>query len=389
MDSISSNELKLGILGGGQLGKMLIEAASDWNIQCHVLDLDPECSCAHLAYQFTCGSFRDYETVYNFGKGLQKITIEIEHVNVEALFQLQQEGKEIFPKPEVLQIIQDKGKQKLFYEDNDLPTANFQIIENKEELIELIKEEKISFPFVQKSTRSGYDGRGVSIIRNENELDKLLDGECLIEDNIDFEKELAIIAVRNNAGDVACFPAVEMEFHKEANLVEFLFAPANISQTTEQKAEAVATDCINAFEMTGILAVEMFLTKNGEILINEVAPRAHNSGHHTIEANFSSQYQQLLRTIFNFPLGSVKMRNSAIMINILGEAGYSGEAKYEGLNGCLGLEGLYMHLYGKKITKPFRKMGHVTIIGDDMDELKEKAKFVKGHLKVTSNNKPV
>ncbi|MFI5173015.1 MAG: 5-(carboxyamino)imidazole ribonucleotide synthase [Chitinophagales bacterium] len=384
MNPVTSGELQLGILGGGQLGKMLIEAASNWNISCHVLDPDPECACAHLAYSFTCGSFKDYETVYNFGKDLQKITIEIEHVNVEALFQLENEGKDIYPKPEVLKIIQDKGKQKLFYEDNDLPTANFQVIENKAELIELIHEKKILFPFVQKSCKAGYDGKGVSIIRSESDLDKLLDGECVIEDIIDFEKELAIIVARNKDGNTICFPPVEMEFHPEANLVEFLFAPAHINNSIEAKAETIAMDCISAFGMTGILAVEMFLTKDGEILINEVAPRAHNSGHHTIEANFTSQYEQLLRTIFDIPLGSTAMRGNAIMVNILGEDGFTGEAKYEGLKECLKEEGLYVHLYGKKITKPFRKMGHVTIIGEDESLMREKADMVKKKLKVIS-----
>lgn len=382
MNSVASGELQLGILGGGQLGKMLIEAASDWNISCHVLDPDPECACAHLAYKFSCGDFKDYETVYNFGQNLQKITIEIEHVNVDALLQLKHEGRDIYPDPEILKIIQDKGRQKSFYEDNELPTSNFQIIENKEELIELIKEEKIIFPFVQKSCRSGYDGKGVAIIKTENDLYKLLEGECVIEDIVDFEKELAVIVARGSDGKIICFPPVEMEFHPEANLVEFLLAPANINKEIEEKAYSVAEDCINAFGGTGILAVEMFLTRQGVILINEVAPRPHNSGHHTIEANYTSQYQQLLRTIFNLPLGSTVIRGKSVMVNILGEDGYTGEAKYEGLNDCLKVEGLYIHLYGKKITKPFRKMGHVTIIGDDEMVLREKAKMVKEKLKI-------
>ena len=384
MNAISSGELELGILGGGQLGKMLIEAASDWNIQCHVLDPDPKCPCALLAPNFVCGSFKDYETVYQFGKNLQKITIEIEHVNVEALFQLEKEGKEIFPKPEVLKLIQDKGKQKMFYEDNVLPTANFQIIENKTELINLIREEKVIFPFVQKSCTAGYDGKGVIVIKGQSDIDDLLEGECVIEDVIDFEKELAVIVARNTNGETKCFPVVEMEFHKEANLVEFLFAPAHIDNTTAEKAYKIAIDCIEAFNMYGILAVEMFLTKEGEILINEVAPRAHNSGHHTIEANYTSQYEQLLRCIFNIPLGSTGTRSSSVMINILGDENFSGEAKYLGLKNCLQMEGVYVHLYGKKITKPFRKMGHVTIIGSDEKVLREKANFVKETLKVQS-----
>ncbi len=381
---ISSGDLNLGILGGGQLGKMLIEAASDWNIACHVLDPDPNCPCSNLAAHFVCGSFKDYETVYQFGKNLQKITIEIEHVNVEALIQLEREGKEIFPKPEVLKLIQDKGKQKMFYEDNGLPTSNFQIIENKEELINLINEEKIIFPFVQKSCTAGYDGKGVAIIRGDEDIPDLLEGECVVEDLIDFEKELAVIVARNKDGVISCFPAVEMEFHKEANLVEFLLAPANISGAIKQKANEVAEACIKAFDLVGILAVEMFLTKQGEVLINEVAPRPHNSGHHTIEANFTSQYGQILRCIFDIPFGSTAVRSKSVMINLLGEEGYNGEAKYVGLKESLQLEGVYVHLYGKKMTKSFRKMGHVTILGDDEKILRQKANFIKSNLRILS-----
>lgn len=382
MQTVKTGDLKLGILGGGQLGKMLIEAASNWNIQCYVLDPDAECSCAHLAFHFTCGSFKDYETVYAFGQKVDKITIEIEHVNVEALQQLKEEGKIIYPDPEVLKIIQDKGKQKLFYEDNELPTAFFQVLEDKQEIIDLVHEGKINLPFVQKSCRSGYDGKGVQVIRNESDLDNLLDGESVIEDLIDFEKELAVIVARDHNGNVTVFPAVEMEFHPTANLVEFLFAPANIREQHAHMAEVIATETIRAFNVVGILAVEMFLTRDGEVLINEVAPRPHNSGHHTIEANFTSQYEQLLRCIFDLPLGSTAMRSPAVMVNLLGEDNYMGTAIYSGLPECLALEGVYVHLYGKKVTKPFRKMGHVTIINNDMEVAKELARFVKDNLKI-------
>ncbi len=384
MGEIRSNDLELGILGGGQLGKMLIEAASNWNIRCHVLDPDPECSCAQLAYNFTCGSFRDFETVYNFGKHLQKITIEIEHVNVDALFRLKAEGREIFPDPEVLKIIQDKGRQKMFFEDNELPSSNFQLIESKEELIQLIQENMISMPFVQKSCTSGYDGKGVSVIKNEGDTDKLLSGECVIEDLVEIEKELSVIAARTHTGEIVCYPVVEMDFHPEANLVELLSAPASITKEQSDLAESIASDTINAFGMTGILAVELFLTKSGEIFINEVAPRPHNSGHHTIEANYTSQYEQLLRCVFGFPPGSTALRNHAVMVNVLGEDGYTGEAVYRGMEACLGKEGVYLHLYGKKITKPFRKMGHVTVIGDDFSSVHETATFIKQNLKVIS-----
>ncbi len=382
MKAIASGDLTLGILGGGQLGKMLIEAASNWNIQCHVLDPDAECSCAHMAHTFVQGSFKDYDTVYNFGKNLQKITIEIEHVNVEALIQLEKEGKTIYPKPAVLQIIQDKGKQKSFYATNDLPTAPFSLLSNLQEVLAGIQNGTITYPFVQKSCTAGYDGKGVAVIRNANDLPKLLEGACVIEQLIDFEKELAVIVARDIDGKTTCFPAVEMEFHPVANLVEFLLAPAIISEQAAAKAQKIAEDCITAFGLTGILAVEMFLTKSGEILINEVAPRPHNSGHHTIEANYVSQYEQLLRTIFEIPMGDTTPRDHGVMVNILGEDGYTGEALYEGLKECLAIPGVFVHLYGNKITKPFRKMGHVTIVGKDANAIKATAKLVKEQLKV-------
>lgn len=382
MQTVNTGDLKLGILGGGQLGKMLIEAASNWNIQCFVLDPDPECACAHLAYQFTCGSFKDFETVYAFGQQLDKITIEIEHVNVEALVQLKEEGKIIYPDPEVLKIIQDKGKQKLFYEDNDLPTAYFQLLDNKDEILDLVNEGKINLPFVQKTCKAGYDGKGVQIIRKAEDIEKLLHGASVIEDLIDFEKELAVIVARDHQGNTTVYPAVEMEFHPTANLVEFLSAPAHISEKHAYMAELIATQTITAFNIVGILAVEMFLTKDGEVLINEVAPRPHNSGHHTIEANFTSQYEQLLRCIFDLPLGSTALRSPAVMVNLLGEDGFTGNAIYQGLPECLDHEGVYVHLYGKKITKPFRKMGHVTIINSELNTAKELARFVKDNLKV-------
>jgi 5-(carboxyamino)imidazole ribonucleotide synthase len=382
VDAVNQKDLKLCILGGGQLGKMLIEAASDWNIQCFVLDPDPHCSCAHLATEFTCGNFSDFDTVYNFCQKADKVTIEIEHVNAEALLLLQKEGKQIYPDPSALQIIQDKGKQKAFFEDNALPTSNFQIIETKDELLELLSEEKINFPFVQKSCKAGYDGKGVCVVRTKPDSRELLDGESVIEDLVEIDKELSVIAVRNSTGITLCFPPVEMEFHPTANLVEYLHAPAGISERHRQLAEDIAVKTITAFQITGILAVEMFLTKKGEILINEVAPRPHNSGHHTIEANYVSQYQQLLRCIFDIPLGATELRSPAIMVNLLGEAGYQGEAKYYGLKECLSMQGVYVHLYGKKMTKPFRKMGHVTILAENISAAKEKAKFIKDTLKV-------
>lgn len=382
MDSVNQETLQLGILGGGQLGKMLIEEASDWNIHCHVLDPDPECSCAQLTRDFTCGSFRDFDTVYNFGKDLHTITIEIEHVNTDALRKLQQEGKSVYPDPEVLSVIQDKGRQKSFYAAKKLPTVDFYLHENLAAVRHALGAGKLQYPFVLKVCKAGYDGKGVQVVRSEEDLSTLPDVPVVAETHADIVKELSVIAARDHAGTLRCFPAVEMEFHPGANLVDLLFAPADIDTQTEQRARDLAADTIRAFDMTGILAVEMFLTRDGSLLINEVAPRPHNSGHHTIEANRTSQYGQLLRILFGMPLGDTALRSPALMLNILGEPGYSGPARYIGMREVLAIEDVYLHLYGKKVTKPLRKMGHVTILDGDRNRAREKAGFIKRTLKI-------
>ena len=382
MNAVRGEDLNLHILGGGQLGKMLIEAASDWNIRCHVLDSDPNCSCSRLAWSFTNGHFNDFQTVIDFCKDATHITIEIEHVNTDALRQLKSEGKHVYPDPDMLDIIKDKGKQKQFYANHQIPTSPFRLFDSEEEIISNIENKKLTLPFVQKSRTAGYDGKGVKVIRNQNDVSNLITGQSLAEDLIPFQKELAVIVARGPDGDIKAFPAVEMEFHPTANLVEFLLSPAQISQSLEQKAQDLACKVIDAFGLTGILAVEMFLTNEGEILVNEVAPRPHNSGHHTIEANITSQYQQLLRCIFELPLGNTDLTTTARMVNLLGEDGYTGSAIYEGLAECLAEPGVYVHLYGKKITKPFRKMGHVTIVDKDPISTLKKANFVKQQLKI-------
>jgi 5-(carboxyamino)imidazole ribonucleotide synthase len=382
MQGVKGDDLQLHILGGGQLGKMLIESASDWNIRCFVLDPDPDCSCAHLAWQFTCGNFKDYQTVMDFCANATYITIEIEHVNTQALRDLKQQGKHVFPDPDMLDIIKDKGRQKNFYRQHQIPTSAFEIFDSADAIRQAVHDGRWQLPFVQKSCTAGYDGKGVQIIRQTADLDYLLPGDSLLEELVPFSKELAVIVARNEQGETLAYPAVEMDFHPTANLVEFLLSPAHIDTHLEQKARELAVQTIQAFQITGILAVEMFLTEQGDILVNEVAPRPHNSGHHTIEANYTSQYQQLLRAIFNLPLGSTALTSTAVMVNLLGEDGYSGHAIYEGLRECLALEGVYVHLYGKKITKPFRKMGHVTIVDKTAEVAREKANFVKNHLKI-------
>ncbi|MEZ5052953.1 MAG: 5-(carboxyamino)imidazole ribonucleotide synthase [Chitinophagales bacterium] len=382
MQQVKGHDLTLHILGGGQLGKMLIEAASDWNIRCHVLDPDPDCSCSRLAWQFTCGSFKDYDAVMAFCAEAHYITIEIEHVNTDALRDLKAQGKQVFPDPDMLDIIKDKGKQKNFYAEHGIPTSPFTLYDDADAIRQAVASGTRTLPFVQKSCTAGYDGKGVQVVRTKADLDKLLPDASLAEELIPFEKELAVIVARSTNGDTKAFPAVEMEFHPTANLVEFLLSPAHINSELEQKAQQLAVRTIEAMNLYGVLAVEMFLTADGDILVNEVAPRPHNSGHHTIEANITSQYQQLLRSIFGLPLGSTALTTTSMMVNLLGEDGYTGEAIYEGLPECLAIEGVYVHLYGKKITKPFRKMGHVTIVDIDTAKAREKANFVKDNLKI-------
>lgn len=368
---------KLGVLGGGQLGRMLIQSGLDWNINFSILDPDAAAPCSQIA-EFTNGKLTDYQTVIDFGKSCDLITIEIENVNVNALKDLEKAGKKIFPQPHIIELIQDKRKQKEFYKKHQIPTADFILVENREE----VKANKAFLPAVNKLGKEGYDGRGVQILRSENDLEKAFDSPGHLEKLIDFEKEIAVIVARNERGEIKSFPAVEMVFHPEANLVEYLFSPAQISAQVEQQAQHIAQDLISKLKLTGILAVEMFVTKDQKVLVNEVAPRPHNSGHQTIEANYTSQYQQHLRAILNLELGDTRVRIPSAMVNLLGEEGFSGMAVYEGLEEVLKTEGVYVHLYGKKLTKPFRKMGHVTIVDSNIESLKKKVNFVKEHLKV-------
>jgi len=376
---MSVQSTKFGVLGGGQLGRMLIQSAIDYNIDVHVLDPDPNAPCNSLAKSFASGDLKDYETVYQFGKTLDLLTIEIENVNTKALKDLRdKEGVTIYPQPEVIELIQDKRVQKQFYKNNDIPTADFILTDTKEDVLK-----NASFlPAVNKLGKEGYDGRGVQILKTEADLDKAFEKPSLLEKLVDFDKEIAVIVSRNVDGDVKTYPAVELVFHPEANLVEYLFSPASIENSVEARAEAIAKDVIEKLDMVGLLAVEMFVTQEGEVLVNEVAPRPHNSGHQTIEANDTSQYEQHLRAIFNLPAGDTSIIIPSAMVNLLGEDGYTGEAQYEGIEKVMGLAGTHIHLYGKKLTKPFRKMGHVTIVDQDVDRLKEKVQFVKQTLKV-------
>ncbi|WP_026966807.1 5-(carboxyamino)imidazole ribonucleotide synthase [Algoriphagus terrigena] len=379
MTHTSQNQI-LGILGGGQLGRMLIQSAINYNQDIHILDPDSNAPCKDIAQQFRIGSLKDFDTVYAFGKNCDVITVEIEAVNTEALQKLADEGKKVFPQPAILKLIQDKREQKQFYLQHGIPTADFVLTENKADVIA----KKAFLPAVNKLGKEGYDGRGVQILRCEDDLDNAFDAPGLLEKLIDFDKEIAVTVARNEAGDLVAYPAVECAFHPTANLVEFLFAPAQISPEIEQKAQEIAKDVILKLDMVGILAVELFVTKSGEVLVNEIAPRPHNSGHHTIEANFTSQFEQHLRSVMNWPLGNPDLRCPAAMINLLGEDGFSGPVLVEGKEEALAEKGVYIHLYGKKLTKPFRKMGHVTILDDDISSLKAKAYRIKELIKIKS-----
>lgn len=371
---------RIGILGGGQLGLMLLQAAVDWNLDIHVMDPDADAPCRKIAPHFQQGSLQDFDTVYNFGKSLDVITIEIEKVNVDALEKLEQEGKKIYPQPSVIRQIQDKRIQKQFYRDQQLPTADFVLTDDRADVANYVD----FLPAFHKLGKDGYDGRGVQRIASADDLQKAFDKPGLLEKAVPFEKELAVIVARNEHGQTTTFPTVEMVFHPEHNLVEYLFAPAEILTEIDQKAQEIAAKTAEAFGIVGLLAVELFLTPEGEVLINEVAPRPHNSGHHTIRANATSQYEQHWRAILGLPLGSTKAYGPSAMVNLLGEDGYEGPAVYEGMETLLATPEVFPFLYWKAITKPFRKMGHITIMDDALDALRTKVEFVKKNIRVIS-----
>jgi 5-(carboxyamino)imidazole ribonucleotide synthase len=371
-------DLKLGILGGGQLGRMLIQESINLNVTTYVLDPDPNAPCKDICQDFTVGSLTDYDTVYRFGKTVDLLTIEIEKVNVDALEQLENEGIIVYPQSRVIRLIQDKGIQKQFFKENDIPTAAFQLIVDKSEL----SNAGIPLPYIQKLRKDGYDGRGVHRVRTAADLENAFEAPSLIEEWIDFEKELAVIVSRNEDGEIKTFPCVEMDFNPEANLVEFLISPSGLAPDILERADKLAMKIAEDMKIVGVLAVELFLTRNGDLLVNELAPRPHNSGHHTIEGNFTSQYEQHLRAIFNLPLGNTQAISNAVMVNLLGEKGYEGLAEYEGIDEIMRIDGVYVHLYGKKVTKPFRKMGHVIVLDADREKAIEKARFVQKTVKV-------
>ncbi len=377
-----SNNFKVGILGGGQLGRMLLQESPNIDVRLCIMDKDPEAPTARMAYEFCNEDIQDYDAVFAFGQDKDVITVEIENVNIEALEALEKQGKKVFPQPRVLRIIKDKGLQKQFYADHNIPTAPFHLCKNAADFKKNINK----IPVVQKLRVGGYDGRGVQIIKSEEDFDKLFNEPNILEEMIDFEKEISVIVARNESGQISHFPVVECEFNPEANLVEFLFSPALISEAIEEEAISIAKKTIEALDMVGLLAVEMFITKQGKVLVNEAAPRPHNSGHHTIECNTTSQFGQHLRAILNLPLGSTKLIRPGVMINLLGAEAHSGPVYYENLDQALEIPGVFIHLYGKTHTKPFRKMGHITTVGRDLNAAIKKAKEVQSMVRVISKD---
>ena len=379
MKNYFSSNFKLGVLGGGQLGRMLLTETQKFDIYTLILDGATNAPCADICNEFHIGDLMDYQTVYNFGKKVDLLTIEIEHVNIEALLQLEKEGLTVYPQASVLKTIQHKGIQKDFFKNNDIPTANYKRFTS----IESLKKE-VRPPFVWKSAQFGYDGMGVKVVRSASEIDTLSETDCIVEDLIPFKNELAVIVARNKDGETKTYPVVEMEFHPTANQVEYVICPARIDSRVANKAQEIALHVANAFQFVGLLAVEMFQTKDDEILVNEVAPRTHNSGHYSIEASYTNQFEQHLRAILNLPLGNTESKVAGIMVNLVGEEGHTGNVVYQNMEEILKIDGVTPHIYGKKETRPFRKMGHVTIVNKNIDDARKIAEKVKKTIRVIS-----
>ena len=377
-----SSEFKLGILGGGQLGKMLLAETRKFDIQTYVLDPSAAAPSQFGATHFFVGDLMDFDTVYEFGKKVDLLTIEIENINLDALDKLETEGLKVFPSPKTLRLIQNKGVQKDFYFQNNIPTSRHQRFADINQLKSAVSSSAVEMPFVWKAAQFGYDGNGVKVVRSFSDIENLPNVECIAEQMVPFKNELAVIVTRSESGEVKTYPVVEMEFHSEANQVEYVICPARIDERVAKKATEVALKVSNAFNHVGLLAVEMFQTNDDEILVNEVAPRPHNSGHYSIEASYTSQFENHLRAILNLPLGNTASIVAGIMVNLVGAEGYNGNVIYENIEKIMAIDGVTPHIYGKRETRPFRKMGHVTIVNEDMATARKIAEEVKKSIKV-------
>ncbi|MGA0274102.1 MAG: 5-(carboxyamino)imidazole ribonucleotide synthase [Flavobacteriaceae bacterium] len=374
----------IGILGGGQLGKMLLTTTRQWDLTTHVMDPSPEAPARIGCNHFTQGDLMEYQDVLDFGKKVDLLTIEIENINTKALAELEKQGVKVYPQAAVLELIQNKCKQKEFYQKKGIPTAPFQVFNSKEALKDAVVRGRVSFPFVWKSAAMGYDGFGVQIIRSNQDLETVSEGGCMAEDLVAIEKEIGVIVCRSVSGETVSYPSVEMEFHPTANQVEFVLSPARISKKIEEKAREVALEVSKAYQHVGLLAVELFLTKEGEIWVNEVAPRPHNSGHYSIEASYTSQFEQHIRALLDLPLGNPENKVAGVMVNLVGAEGHQGPVYYKNMEHILAIEGVCPHIYGKKETRPFRKMGHITIVNKNLETARQIAAQVKETIEVIS-----
>jgi len=379
-----SSDFTLGILGGGQLGKMLLADTRKFDIATAVLDPSTAAPARLACNRFQQGDLMDFDTVYAFGKSVDLLTFEIEHVNTNALERLESEGTPVFPSPAMLRIIQNKIAQKQFYDRNNIPTAPFTAYDCLADLERATGGGEIDFPFVWKSAQFGYDGNGVKVVRRMEDLADLPTDACIAEVMVPFKNELAVIVARSSSGEVKTYPVVEMEFHPEANQVDYVICPARIDNAVAEKATSLALKVSGSFNHVGLLAVEMFQTHDDEILVNEVAPRPHNSGHYSIEASYTSQFEQHLRAILDLPLGNTESKVAGIMVNLVGEEGFSGNVHYENIDRIMAIEGVTPHIYGKRQTRPFRKMGHVTIVNEDISKARKIAEEVKKTIRVVS-----
>ena len=379
-----STSKTIGILGGGQLGKMLLNTTRQWDINTHVLDPSPEAPARIACNLFVQGDLMDYQTVMEFGKNVDVLTIEIENVNSEALIDLEKQGVQVYPQGRVLKIIQNKYRQKEFYKKNRIPTSGFEFFESKEALKDAVARGFVSFPFVWKSESMGYDGYGVKMIRSNQDLETISEGGCLAEDLVTIHKEIGVIVCRRPSGETVSYPSVEMEFHPTANQVEYVLSPARISNQIEKKAQEIARQVSEAFQHVGLLAVELFVTKEGDVWVNEVAPRPHNSGHFSIEASYTSQFEQHIRALLDLPLGSTQNKVSGVMVNLVGSENHQGPVRYKNIEHIMAIEGVNPHIYGKKETRPFRKMGYITIVNESLEIARQIAEQVKETIEVIS-----
>mgnify|MGYP001314443927 FL=1 len=375
---------KLGILGGGQLGKMLMNVTRKWSIETYILDPNPDCPASNCCDFFFKGDFSNYQDVYNFGKKVDIITIEIEHVNVEALYKLEKEGVDVYPSPSNIGLIQNKGVQKDFFKKNKIPTSNYKRFDNKKVLSKYISKIESVYPFIWKSETMGYDGKGVKLVQSLSDLDEINENSCIIEDVVEIKHELSVLVARNNSGESKSFPVLEMEFNQKSNQVEYVILPSRIPEKIKLKSLKIADLVSKSLNHVGLIAVELFCTHNDDVLVNEIAPRVHNSGHLTIESCITSQFEQHIRAIYGLSLGNVDQILPSVMVNLVGENNHSGEAFYRNIDKAFDLDRVYPHLYGKKITKPYRKMGHITIMDKKLEKAISKARILKNTIKIIS-----